>query len=320
VSGPVAGREVADRAVGRRTALRLGGAAVLGALGTAGSLFALGQAETVPGLLPTPNEFWTEHDPWVPDRSPRRSRGPVEWISLYSAFRPGPLTRILVMAPPGGDPAAPGGLPVCLVLHGRGARAHDAFLLRMPGFLADAVADGVPPFALVAVDAGSSYYHPRADGSDTFRMLTDDVLPLLARRGWGTGPDRRFAVLGWSMGGYGALLFAQTLGPDRLAAAVASSPSLWTTFRAAPEGVFDSQDDYDRYDVYAGRDRMHDVAVRVDTALGDQYLPAVRQFLDGCDPRPAGGFAPGAHNRRFWRRRLPGQLGFVGEHLRDGRR
>ncbi len=302
------------RPVPRRTVLRLGGAATLGLLASGGSAYAVVQA----GLVGDREEFWHAADGYVPDRSPTHPRGPVEWLTLWSRFRPGIETKILVMAPPGVDPARPGGLPVCLVLHGRGARSHDAFLLRMPGFLADAVAAGVPPFALVAVDAGSSYYHPRADGSDTLRMLTDDVLPLLAGRGWGSAADERFAVLGWSMGGYGALLFAQELGPSRVAAAVASSPSLWTSYRAVPEGIFDSEADYRRYDVYAGRHRMAGVPVRLDCALGDQYLPAVRTFVDGCHPRPAGGYQPGKHNRRHWRRRLPAQLAFVGAALSRG--
>jgi pimeloyl-ACP methyl ester carboxylesterase len=300
-----------DRAVGRRTALRLGLAAGAGVLGSAGAAAALVQAEIVPGRA----AMWDAVDAYVPDRSPKRARGPVEWLTWRSVFRPGIDTRALVMTPPGTDLADPGGLPVCLVLHGRGARAHDAFLLRLPGFLADAVAVGTPPFALVAVDGGSSYWHPRTDGSDTLRLLTDDVLPRLAARGFGTDPDRRVAVLGWSMGGYGALLMAQRLPPARLSAAVASSPSLWTRYRDVPPGIFDSQEDYDRHDVFAGRSRMRGIAVRVDCALGDQYLPAVRDFVIGSRPRPDGGFWPGGHNRRFWRRVAPGQLRFVGNAL-----
>jgi len=299
------------RAVGRRTALTLGLAAGAGLLASAGSVAAVVQAEVVPGRA----RMWDTLDAYVPDLSPERARGPVEWLTWRSEFRPGIDTRALVMTPPGTDLAAPAGLPVCLVLHGRGARAHDAFLMRLPGFLADAVADGVPPFALVAVDGGSTYWHPRTDGSDTMRLLIEDVLPRLGARGYGTDPARRTAVLGWSMGGYGALLMAQTLPPTRLAAAVASSPSLWTRYREVPPGIFDSEPDYDRHDVFRGRSRMRGVAVRVDCALGDQYLPAVRAFVAGSDPRPAGGFWPGRHNRRFWRRMAPAQLRFVGTAL-----
>lgn len=296
--------------IGRRDALRLSGAAVLGALGSAATAGALVQAD----LVGDRNRMWEELDPYVPDASPRRTRGPVEWLRFRSPFRPDVDTNVLVMTPPGTDLAAPRGLPVCLVLHGRGARAHDAFLMRIPGFLADAVAAGVPPFAAVAVDGGTTYWHPRR-GSDTQGLLTDDVLPRLAARGYASGPTDRFAVIGWSMGGYGALLLGQTVGVQRCAAVGALSPALWATYAATRDLTFDDEADFARHDVVAGAHRLAGIRVRVDCALGEVYLPVVRDLVAAIHPRPEGGYQPGSHNRRYWRRQLPHHLRLVGESL-----
>lgn len=297
--------------IGRRGALRLGAAAGLGLLGSAGASAALVQNGTLPGRLP----MWEAVDSAVPDLSPRSARGPVETFAFRSRHRPGIDTEVLVMTPPGTDLAAPRGLPVCLVLHGRGGRAHDSFLMRVPGFLADVVAAGAPPFAAVAVDGGTTYWHGRADGTDTQAVLTDDVLPRLAAKGYACGPADRVAAVGWSMGGYGALLLGQTLGADRVAAVGAMSPAIWHRFADTRPGAFDDAADFAAHDVFTGRDRLAGIAVRVDCSLGEIFLPAARDFVHGMRPRPAGGFQPGIHNRRYWRRRMPDHLALAGAAL-----
>ena len=296
--------------IGRRGALRLGAAAGLGLLGSAGAAATLVQNGVVPGRLP----MWEAVDGAVPDLSPRSARGPVETFAFRSRFRRETDTNVLVMTPPGTDLTAPG-LPVCLVLHGRGGEAHDAFRMRIPGFLADVVAAGAPPFAAVAVDGGTYYWHARRDGIDTQRVLTDDVLPRLADKGYACGPGDRIATLGWSMGGFGALLLGQTLGPDRVAAVGAMSPAIWHRFEDTRPGAFDDAADFAAHDVFTRRDRMAGIAVRVDCSLGEVFLPAARDYVHGMTPRPSGGFQPGIHNRRYWRRRMPDHLALAGAAL-----
>ena len=297
--------------IGRRGALRLGAAAGLGLLGSAAAGATLVQNGALPGRLP----MWEGVDGAVPDLSPRSARGPVETFAFRSRFRTDVDTGVMVMPQPGTDLAATGGLSVCLVLHGRGGRAHDSFLMRVPGFLADAVADGTPPFAAVAVDGGSSYWHARADGSDTRRVLTDDVLPRLADRGYACGPGDRVSVVGWSMGGYGALLLGQTLGAGRVASVGAMSPAIWHRFADVRPGAFDDAADFAAHDVFAGRPRLAGIDVRVDCSLGEVFLTAAHDLVTGMDPRPAGGFQPGIHNRRYWRRRMPAHLALAGRAL-----
>ncbi|EUA69064.1 putative esterase [Mycobacterium xenopi 4042] len=47
----------------------------------------------------------------------------------------------------------------------------------------------------------------------------------------------RVAFLGWSMGGYGALLLGARLGPARTAGICAVSPALWTSYTASTPGI-----------------------------------------------------------------------------------
>ena len=44
---------------------------------------------------------------------------------------------------------------------------------------AQAVAAGLPPFAVVAVDGGGSYWHKRASGEDAGAMVLDELIPML---------------------------------------------------------------------------------------------------------------------------------------------
>ncbi|MCW2862406.1 MAG: hypothetical protein JWP48_4114 [Actinoallomurus sp.] len=57
--------------------------------------------------------------------------------------------------------------------------------------------------------------------------LTRDLLSLLAAQGLGT---RRIGILGWSMGGRGALWYAAGLGTARVTAVAAASPFLGAHF------------------------------------------------------------------------------------------
>ena len=211
-------------------------------------------------------------------------------------------------------PHAPGDLPVLVVLHGRGGDHRSAFTdsLGLQYFLAQQVAASKRPFAIASVDGGDTYWHPRRTGEDAGAMVTDELLPLLAKRGLDT---TRVGLLGWSMGGYGALRLSGLLGPDRVAVCVAESPALWLSAADTAPGAFDDPADYAANTVFGKQDQLDRIAVRVDCGQGDGFLPAAQRYVDGFTRRPAGGFEPGGHTLGYWRRMAPAQLAFVSSHI-----
>jgi hypothetical protein len=84
--------------------------------------------------------------------------------------------------PPGHTTAT--GLRVALVLHGRGEDHSSGFAqLKLHQFLAAYTQAGGTPYALAAVDGADSYWHPRTNGDNPLRMLTQEFLPMLGRLG-----------------------------------------------------------------------------------------------------------------------------------------
>ena len=292
------------RAISRRTIL-LGG--TLGALtAAAGGVYGLVEAEVIPGRFALDRSLGRcGSAPPVPF-----AQASVQESSFHSAAR-GRSVSVVMAAPPG--PLR--GLPVVIVLHGLGGAAHSLLGLHLDRYLAQAVAQGVPPFALVGVDGGGTYWHPRASGDDPVKMITSEVLPLV--RGQGLRTDR-IGVLGWSMGGYGALLLAQTLGPSRVAAVSASSPAVFSSYanaHAANSSAFDSAEDFSAHDVLNGVDRLRGVAVSADCGHSDPFASVTSRLLRRLD-HPAGGLFEGCHDGAYWSRRAPAALAFLGRHLR----
>jgi S-formylglutathione hydrolase FrmB len=205
---------------------------------------------------------------------------------------------------------APAGLPVCLVLHGRGDTAQSGVtLVGLDTALAGTVRTGVAPFVAVAVDGGETYWHHRASGDDPEQMILTEILPRLADQGLVTA---RLAAFGWSMGGYGALLLAEN-HPDLVVAVAASSPAMWRGYGASAPGAFDSAADFATHQVL-GKPPATGVAYRIDCGRGDPFYQVSRQSADELAAAERG-FGPGGHDPGFWRAALPAQLAFVGRAL-----
>nr|WP_237447598.1 alpha/beta hydrolase-fold protein [Nocardioides flavescens] len=164
---------------------------------------------------------------------PTSSTGETENGVLTSRARNGRRCGWSIACPAG--PRA--GLPVVVVLHGRGGDHSSAFsptYLGLDRFRDATVVTGVPAYALASVDGGEEYWHARADGDDPAAMVVDEFLPLLAERGLDTS---RLGLLGRSMGGYGALHLAGVLGRDRVSAVAAMSPALWRDYADTAPGA-----------------------------------------------------------------------------------
>jgi hypothetical protein len=248
----------------------------------------------------------------IPDIEP----GPVEEGTFVSAARGGVETGWSLIRPPGSD----GPLPLVVAMHWLGAD-HTTLTgpeLGLDRYLAAHVADGGSPFAIVAADGGRSYWHPRPDGEDASRMVTDELLPMMVDRGYDTAT---YGLLGWSMGGYGALRLGGVLGSSVVRGTVASSPALWKHPEDASTAGFQDAADYRHATVFGHQGDLVDVAVWVDCGTGDPFYRDVQDYVDGF-PEGAGvlrTFDRGGHTPGYWRRMLPGQLAFLSYAL-SGRR
>lgn len=223
--------------------------------------------------------------------------------SFVSAARGGLATNWAIARPPG--QTAP--LRPVIALHGKGSDAATVMAGGVEQGLAQLTAAGLPPFAVVAVDGGGSYWHRRASGEDAGTMVLDELLPMLAGQGLDTS---RVGFLGWSMGGYGALLLGARLGPARTAAICAVSPALWMSAGEAAPGAFDGPADFAANSVF-GLPALASIPIRIDCGYGDPFYAATRQFVAQLPTAPAGGFSPGGHDGGYWSSVLPGELAWM---------
>jgi S-formylglutathione hydrolase FrmB len=263
----------------RRAVLRLG--AAMGTVGAAGSLLGARPASAAP-----------------PQAAPTMTTG-----SFPSAARGGITTNWAIARPPGQtEPLRP-----LIALHGKGSDAATVMAGGVEQGLAEAVAAGLSPFAVVAVDGGGSYWHRRASGEDSGAMVTDELLPLLADQGLDTS---RVGFIGWSMGGYGALLLGGRLGARRTAAICAVSPALWLSPGATAPGAFDGATDFAANSVF-GMPSLGSIPIRVDCGNSDPFYSATQAFIAQLPSPPAGGFSPGGHDGAYWSSQLPAELTWI---------
>ena len=223
--------------------------------------------------------------------------------SFVSAARGGVNTNWAIARPPGQrSPLRP-----VIALHGKGSDAAAVMAGGVEAGLARAVGAGLPPIAVVAVDGGGSYWHRRASGEDSGAMVLDELLPMLDEQGLDTS---RVGFLGWSMGGYGALLLGARLGPARTAAICAVSPALWLSSSASAPGAFDGPDDFATNTVF-GLPALASIPIRIDCGDGDPFYAATKSFIAQLPTPPAGGFSPGGHDGGFWSSQLPAELAWM---------
>jgi S-formylglutathione hydrolase FrmB len=216
------------------------------------------------------------------------------------------------------DDHEPGdGTPLVLCLTGLGADPDDVMTgIGFPGF---ATAAGLRLAFAAPGGGGNLYWHSRAGGRDPLTWAVHEFVPMVEKHfGVGGARDRR-GVLGWSMGGAGALLVAQ-LRPDLVSAAAALSPAVFPSYDAARSGhpyTFDSERDWSDYGVW-DRSGLIRPPVRIDCGDADPFAPAARTLLKRI-PGAVGGISPGCHDVGFWRRSAPTALRFLDGNLSSDR-
>jgi hypothetical protein len=291
----------------RRRALLLGLPAGAAAAAAVVGLGELSEHDVIPGRVPL-HRLLHLNGPngTVPDVA----AGPVTQGRFRSRHR---HTEVgyAVCRPPGHrtDP-----LPVVISLHGENGSHLSGLGLGLPQFLAQAVADGVPPFAIATVDGGTGYYHPH-DGEDAGAMITDELIPLLGRHRLDVA---RIGLHGVSMGGYGALRIAGLLGAPHVAGVAVAAPALWSDAAGAPPDGFATAAEADRYTLLGHQRDLAGIPVRLEVGDGDPFRDAVRDYAAGF---PAGADVTltvnaGGHTTGYFRRMLPGDLAFLGARLR----
>ncbi|KAA1432281.1 alpha/beta hydrolase [Mycolicibacter arupensis] len=266
----------------RRAALRLG----VGAAGAAG-MFGAGMAWRPSPSLATGATY------------PTRETG-----SFISAARGGVETNWIIARPPG--QTAP--LRPVIALHCKDGDAAWVMDLGVEEELAKLTAAGRPPFAVVAVDGGNTYWRRHSTGEDSGAMVLNELIPMLPEKGIDI---TRVGFIGWSMGGYGALQLGTRLGPSRTAGICAVSPAIYMTYFGAPAGAFDSIDDWRTNSVFNLAPRLAPFPLRVDCGTADSFAYATKSFIGQLNPPPAGGFAPGGHDVSYWQAQLPAQLAWL---------
>ena len=182
-------------------------------------------------------------------------------------------------------------------------------------WLSRASGRGLPPMALVAADGGGGYWnaHP---GDDPMAMVIDELLPMCRRLGLGRSP-RGVGTIGISMGGYGALLLAET-HPRLIAAVAAISPAVWTSYaqaHAANAGAYASAGDFEADDVVTHAAALAATPVRVASGRDDPFHPGVVALAQALPRSAVVDISPGCHDGAFFASQQPASLAFLARHL-----
>lgn len=117
-------------------------------------------------------------------------------------------------------------------------------------------------------------------------------------------------LMGWSMGGFGALLVASDLGAVRVRSVVAVSAALWLKAARTPAVAFDGRADFDAHTIFGRIRRLDGMPLRIDCGTDDPFVGANRQLAARL-PAAQHHFTAVAHDAAFWSSRAPEQLRWV---------
>jgi hypothetical protein len=125
-----------------------------------------------------------------------------------------------------------------------------------------------------------------------------------------------FALHGYSMVGYGALLAAErgvkATGASCFQSFAASSPALWTEPGETALGAFDGAEDFFANDIFTGVAALRSLSVRLDCGTLDPFYQATRQLSELMTWPHVAVFRPWAtHTSGFWRSVAPAQMHFL---------
>jgi S-formylglutathione hydrolase FrmB len=232
---------------------------------------------------------------------PDAPAGPVTVERLRSQAR-GRDTDLVIMRPAG----APQRLPMCLALHGRGARATTYVDMGIPQFLTAAARSGVPPFAVVAVDGNETYFVARDGRDDPQRMLTEELPAWLDARGL-PAPTTAFGI---SMGAFGVLRFARNQQDLRAVAVI--GPALFRSWAdAKARNVFRDEKQWAANEPLRHTSDLAGNHLGVWCGTDDPFIDSARELVDRTHPKIAA-IGPGVHENGYFVRVMPEVFRFIG--------
>lgn len=215
-------------------------------------------------------------------------RGRTQHGSFTSTAWPGHTVRWRA-AVPVGVPSA-----TVIVLHGRSDdsdKAFDGLDLRRQAHRTG--------MAIVTVDGGDNFWTCYG-GIDTGRMVTDELVRALRDRGL---PVDRYALSGYSMGGLGAMLIAQRVGPTRVFAVAPMSSAVWEGGKGGAEGQAQA---HVRRDAAA----LARIPVRLVCGTSDA-LYGVNRSMAQLLPHASTSWTGGDHDFAYWRPVFAQQLDWI---------
>jgi pimeloyl-ACP methyl ester carboxylesterase len=169
--------------------------------------------------------------------------------------------------------------------------------------------------ALVTVDGGRGYWNPHP-GDNPMAMVFDELIPLCQGLGLGR-PPQRIGTMGISMGGYGAILFAERY-PHVISAVAAVGPAIWTSYaqaRSVNPGAYASAADFAADDAVTHTAALRGMPVRIASGDSDPFHPGVEALAAALPPGAVVEFAQGCHTSPFFASQGPPSLSFLAEHL-----
>ena len=208
-------------------------------------------------------------------------------------------------------------LPLVVMLHGEGGTHRHALSGLTPAQAVALVVEGepLPPMALATVDGGRGYWHPHPS-DDPMGMVVDEFIPMM--QSWGLGRTRHsIGVMGISMGGYGALLFAE-YHPHLFAAVAAISPAIWTSYsqaNAVNSEAYNSAAQFALYDVVTHAASLEGIPVRIASGYADPFHPGVVALNSRLGDYAQVVFSGGCHTKPFFESQEPASLQFLESRL-----
>lgn len=155
------------------------------------------------------------------------------------------------------------------------------------------------PEVLLLDGGADSYWHDRHGGRWGSMVLREAIPAGIART-----HDRRVAIGGISMGGYGALLLGSR-SRRRFCAVGAQSPALWLGPGETAPGAFDNAEDYARNDIFQLRPPL---PLWIDLGASDPFRTATRAYARRAGVRAH--LRSGGHDATLWNSFTPEFLRF----------